>query len=464
MTFVKQCVSKRNSGSDWITESEPGCLEVISPVWSGLGVCALLMVSTEFSFLEHSLLVKSEIMSRTLQPCGVSDVLLKSLPPGSGLFKEPKANELPDEVKDDFANSLGRQVLHRDLCGPLMPSVGCIRGDVFQQPQVRRPPIAFVPPSPIDVETIRSIEERMLEEHLLEQVTPRGCEVSIDRQELRGGNLPAHLLLIFHVDSPISIHRSSSPFSQSMGCIPMLGGVTWANTHRQGQPQIVGLWKTRNSSASRFGYCPISLYRYQYPSKRAEEQFERKSFEQRGCKTQSQASGIGSVFMLGVSHDDVPMVESEISGGFWTRTRTTPETSQQVPREFVTYARDRRFEREVVTDERDIFREALRHGMSETTYVKVPATFLGGCCLRRVPNRCRTKARYGGLFAAAETIHAEKEILRRMEQGQNRAAPSMAIHDAVAHSDKHQRLTTADCAAPRTPRPPAVKCRATLGR
>jgi hypothetical protein len=77
--------------------------------------------------------------------------------------------------------------------------------------------------------------------------------------------------------------------------------------------------------------------------------------------------------------------------------RTTPETSQQVAREFVTYARDRRFEREVVSDERDIFREALPPGMSETTYVKVPASFPGACCLRRVPNRCRAKARYGAV-------------------------------------------------------------------
>jgi hypothetical protein len=38
-----------------------------------------------------------------------------------------------------------------------------------------------------------------------------------------------------------------------------------------------------------------------------------------------------------------------------------------------------------------------------------------------------------------------------MEQGQNRAAPSMPIHNSVAHSDKHQRLTTAHRAAPSAP-------------
>jgi copper(I)-binding protein len=59
-------------------------------------------------------------------------------------------------------------------------------------------------------------------------------------------------------------------------------------------------------------------------------------------------------------------------------------------------------------------------------------------------------AHMGRLFTAAETIHAEKEILRRMEQGQNRAAAIMPIHNAVAHSDKYQRLITAH-RAPSTP-------------
>ena len=41
------------------------------------------------------------------------------------------------------------------------------------------------------------------------------------------------------------------------------------------------------------------------------------------------------------------------------------ESSQQVARQAVTYARDRSFEREAVTDERDIYRDALRRGMAK---------------------------------------------------------------------------------------------------
>ena len=51
------------------------------------------------------------------------------------------------------------------------------------------------------------------------------------------------------------------------------------------------------------------------------------------------------------------------------------ESSQQVARQAVTFARDRSFEREAVTDERELYRDALRRGMSETTYSEVRAGF-----------------------------------------------------------------------------------------
>src|SRR5258708_496903 len=53
----------------------------------------------------------------------------------------------------------------------------------------------------------------------------------------------------------------------------------------------------------------------------------------------------------------------------------SPDAPQLRAREAVTYARDRSFEREAVTDERDIFRDALRRGMGETTYPQVRASF-----------------------------------------------------------------------------------------
>ena len=51
------------------------------------------------------------------------------------------------------------------------------------------------------------------------------------------------------------------------------------------------------------------------------------------------------------------------------------EDSRQVARQAVTYARDRNFEREAVSDERDLYRDALRRGMSEITCAEVRAGF-----------------------------------------------------------------------------------------
>jgi hypothetical protein len=49
----------------------------------------------------------------------------------------------------------------------------------------------------------------------------------------------------------------------------------------------------------------------------------------------------------------------------------------------------------------------------------------------------------GRQFTTAETIRAEKEVLRQMQQGQNRAQPIMTIQDAVKHTGKYEILNTA---------------------
>ena len=129
----------------------------------------------------------------------------------------------------------------------------------------------------------------------------------------------------------------------------------------------------------------------------------------------------------------------------------TPEhnsgSSQQVARQAVTYARDRSFEREAVTDERDLYRDALRRGMSETTYSQVRAGFearIAAGEFQLVPGQ---KHDSGRSFTTAETIRAEKEILRRMQQGQGRAEQIMSIQAAVSHTQKHQHLNAGQRAA-----------------
>src|ERR1700729_469152 len=118
----------------------------------------------------------------------------------------------------------------------------------------------------------------------------------------------------------------------------------------------------------------------------------------------------------------------------------SPESSQQIARQAVTYARDRSFEREAVTDERELYRDALRRGMSETTYSEVRAGFearIAAGEFQLVPGQ---KHDSGRSFTTAETIRAEKEILRRMRQGQSRAEQIMSIQAAVAHTEKQRHL------------------------
>jgi ATP-dependent exoDNAse (exonuclease V) alpha subunit len=120
--------------------------------------------------------------------------------------------------------------------------------------------------------------------------------------------------------------------------------------------------------------------------------------------------------------------------------KRNPESSLQVAWQAVTYARDRSFEREAVTDERDLYRDALRRGMGETTYSEVRAGFEARIAtgeFQVVPGQRHDSGRS---VTTAETIRAEKEILRQMQQGQGHAEQVMSIQAAVAHTEKQQHL------------------------
>ena len=116
------------------------------------------------------------------------------------------------------------------------------------------------------------------------------------------------------------------------------------------------------------------------------------------------------------------------------------EDTQQAARQAVTYARDRSFEREAVADERDLYRDALRRGMSETTYAEIRAGFEARIASGEFQLVSGQKHDSGRQFTTAETIRAEREILRQMQQGQGRAIQIMPIQAAVAHTQKQQHL------------------------
>jgi len=120
-----------------------------------------------------------------------------------------------------------------------------------------------------------------------------------------------------------------------------------------------------------------------------------------------------------------------------------PEKTQQAAREAVTFARERSFEREAVIDERALFRDALRRGMGETTYRQVRASVearLTSGEFQLVSGQKHDTARQ---FTTAETIRAEKKIVRQMRQGQGRTEQIMPIQQAVAHTAQYPHLNTA---------------------
>jgi conjugative relaxase-like TrwC/TraI family protein len=128
-------------------------------------------------------------------------------------------------------------------------------------------------------------------------------------------------------------------------------------------------------------------------------------------------------------------------------TAQTSETSQKVAQQAVTFARDRSFEREAVTDERVLYRDALRRGMGETTYAEVHASFDKRIAAGELQTVSGQKHDTGRQFTTQETIRAEKDVLRRMHQGQGHAEQIMSVQAAVAHTEKHQHLNSAQRSA-----------------
>jgi conjugative relaxase-like TrwC/TraI family protein len=97
----------------------------------------------------------------------------------------------------------------------------------------------------------------------------------------------------------------------------------------------------------------------------------------------------------------------------------------------VTFARDRIFEREAVVDERAIFVDALRRGMGETTYPEVRASFEARVASGEFKEVPTNEHEAGRRFTTAATIKAEKEIVQKVQDGQNRASQIMPVELAV---------------------------------
>ena len=112
-------------------------------------------------------------------------------------------------------------------------------------------------------------------------------------------------------------------------------------------------------------------------------------------------------------------------------------------RQAVSYARTHNFEREAVTDERAILRDALRRGMGETTYADIKAEFDARVEQGDLLKRQAKKHDTGRSFTTPETIAAERANIAHVLAGQNAAQPIMAEAQAQALAASRNFLNTA---------------------
>ena len=122
--------------------------------------------------------------------------------------------------------------------------------------------------------------------------------------------------------------------------------------------------------------------------------------------------------------------------------RPTEERKQQV-HSALTFARDRSFEREAVMDERAIFVDALRRGMGEVTYPQVRASFEARVASGEFRFVVDDKHSSGRCFTTAETVKAEKEIIRKVLDGRSRAPQLMSVEQAIPLTESRPYLNRA---------------------
>jgi hypothetical protein len=111
--------------------------------------------------------------------------------------------------------------------------------------------------------------------------------------------------------------------------------------------------------------------------------------------------------------------------------------------EAVTFAKDRGFEREAVTDERAIMRDALRRGMGDLTYGQVRDNFDQRHNAGEFKIAPGQKHETGRQFTTRETIAAELATVGHMQRGQNIVAPIMPKEEAVTHAVTREFLNPA---------------------
>ncbi len=108
--------------------------------------------------------------------------------------------------------------------------------------------------------------------------------------------------------------------------------------------------------------------------------------------------------------------------------------------EAVTYARDRSFEREAVTDQRTLLRDALRRGMGDVTYREIRSNFDQRHAEREFQTVPGQKHATGAQFTTRETVAMERAIVEQMQREQGSIEPIMGKEQATAQAATREFL------------------------
>ena len=125
------------------------------------------------------------------------------------------------------------------------------------------------------------------------------------------------------------------------------------------------------------------------------------------------------------------------------RTQSQEMNLPQRVQEAVTFSRDKNFEREAVVDERVLVRDALRRGMGEIMYSQVRANLNARIASGEFQAVERPHSMPGRKLTTARIIEAEREILRRVQEGQRRVPPILDRPHAYRVAEDHTYLNRA---------------------
>jgi flagellar biosynthesis GTPase FlhF len=120
----------------------------------------------------------------------------------------------------------------------------------------------------------------------------------------------------------------------------------------------------------------------------------------------------------------------------------------RIAQQAVTYARDHLFERSAVLDRRELLESALNRGMGETTYAHIRQEFAQR--VDRGEFRTVDHAGPGEMYTTAAMLRMEREIVQRMQDGNQRGMKDPMLVDArirIETEDHHPELNASQLQA-----------------